>query len=118
MRISDWSSDVCSSDLDCRPQGSAIVASLDMVADRSGAELLKGHTVWASRAAFPPCDPDEYYWVDLIGCQLWGERDHAPAIIGKVVDVVDNGAHALLPVAHAARAIGRAAGRERVGRFG
>jgi len=85
--------------LAARRQGSTIVASLDAVTDRTQAELLKGCTVWVSRALFPPTEPDEYYWVDLIGCELWGERDGAPELIGKVVDVLDNGAHALLRVA-------------------
>lgn len=62
---------------------------------------MKGHTVWAPRSDFPSADDDEYYWVDLIGCQLFGELDGQPALIGKVIDVVDNGAHALLRVARA-----------------
>jgi len=82
----------------CRPQGAAVVAQLDIVADRDRAEAMKGHTVWAPRADFPAADDDEYYWVDLIGCQLYGELDGQPALIGQVADVVDNGAHALLRV--------------------
>lgn len=85
----------------CRPQGSTVVAELDIVADRDQAEAMKGHTVWVPRSDFPSADDDEYYWVDLIGCQLFGELDGQPALIGKIIDVVDNGAHALLRVARA-----------------
>jgi 16S rRNA processing protein RimM len=85
----------------CRAHGSTIVARLDTLTDRTGAEAAKGSVVCMPRAAFPPCDPDEYYWVDLIGCQLWGERDGRPALIGRVADVIDNGAHALLRVVRA-----------------
>lgn len=85
----------------CRQHGSTIVASLSTLADRTAAEGLKGSVVCMSRAAFPPCDPDEYYWVDLIGCQLWGEHDGKPTLIGQVTDVLDNGAHALLHVTRA-----------------
>lgn len=84
-----------------RPQGSTVVAQLDTVSDRDQAEALKGHTVWVPRADFPPADDDEYYWVDLIGCRLFGEYDGGSALIGQVLDVVDNGAHAVLRVARA-----------------
>lgn len=82
-----------------RPQGSTVVARLDLSPDRNAAEALKGHTVWASRSQFPPEEEDEYYWVDLIGCRLYGQKDGQPELIGQVVDVSDNGAHAVLHVA-------------------
>ena len=85
----------------CRPQGATVVAQLDAVAHRDQAEALKGHTVWVPRADFPPADDNEYYWVDLIGCRLFGDHDGQAALIGQVVDVVDNGAHAVLRVARA-----------------
>ncbi|MCC2595326.1 ribosome maturation factor RimM [Pusillimonas sp. MFBS29] len=84
-----------------RPHGSTVVAQLESVTDRDVAEAMKGHTVWVPRTDFPPADDDEYYWVDLIGCRLFGERDGASRLIGQVVDVLDNGAHAVLKVARA-----------------
>lgn len=88
--------------LTCRPQGASLVARLDGVSDRDQAEAMKGHTIWVPRADFPPPDSDEYYWVDLIGCQLFGEdREGQSCLIGKVVDVIDNGAHAVLCVERA-----------------
>lgn len=85
----------------CRPQGSALVAQFDGMSDRDLAEAMKGHTVWVPRADFPAADDDEYYWVDLIDCRLFGDLDGQSVLIGKVVEVVDNGAHALLRVARA-----------------
>lgn len=85
-----------------RPHSATVVASLDLAPDRNAAEALKGHTIWVSRAQFPPEDPDEYYWVDLIGCVLYGhDSDGSPALIGKVFNVSDNGVHAVLHVARA-----------------
>lgn len=81
-----------------RPQGSTVVAQLETVSDRDVAESLKGHTVWVPRSDFPPSEEDEYYWVDLIGCRLYGERDGQPLLIGLVQEVLDNGAHAILRV--------------------
>ena len=84
-----------------RPQGATVVAQLDSVPDRDCAETMKGHTVWVSREAFPAAEDDEYYWVDLIGCLLFGEHEGQPALIGQVVEVIDNGAHGILRVARA-----------------
>lgn len=96
--------------LACRPHGAGFIANLDGVRDRSRAESLRGFRICVSRAAFPATGADEYYWVDLIGCELWGVRDGAPVLIGNVTEVIDNGAHALLRVA---RSTGRDAEEHR-----
>lgn len=81
-----------------RPHGSHIVAQLEGIDDRDQAEALKGMAVYAPRSAFPAPDPDEYYWVDLIGCTLYGDHEGAPVLLGVVDEVLDNGAHAVLKV--------------------
>src|SRR5690606_40659986 len=53
---------------------------------------------WVSRAAFPVADEDEYYWVDLIGCLLYGVADENPVLLGRVNAVTENGAHGVLHV--------------------
>lgn len=85
-----------------RIHGGHIVAVLASVADRTAAEALKGYTVWVSRSDFASTEPDEYYWVDLIGCRVYGENNQGDAaVIGQVTDVMDNGAHGILRVARA-----------------
>lgn len=84
--------------LKSRTQGSTIVGSLQGVVDRTQADALRGCTVWVSRAAFPDTDTDEYYWVDLIGCTLYGEQDGESVLLGVVHDITDNGAHAVLHI--------------------
>ena len=85
-----------------RPQGSTIVAELKGVSGRDEAESMRGQVVSVSRAHFPAASPNEYYWVDLIGCQVFGisaERPDGPAVLlGLVHEVGDNGAHAILQV--------------------
>lgn len=87
--------------LGVRPHGATVVARLDASPDRNTAEALKGHTVWVPRSLFPDEEEDEFYWVDLIGCLLYGQAEDGPALIGQVVSVSDNGAHAVLHVARA-----------------
>ena len=82
-----------------RPQGATIVAQLKQVPDRTAAESMKGHTVWAARSSFPKASADEYYWVDLIGCRLFGQHEGQSTLIGEIIEVFDNGAHAVLRVA-------------------
>lgn len=81
-----------------RTQGTAVVAHLEGCNDRDQAAVMRGCRVWVSRAAFPAPDTDEYYWVDLIGCRLYGLDGERPVLLGRVTDVADNGAHAVLQV--------------------
>ncbi len=50
-----------------------------------------------SRTSFPTADPDEYYWVDLIGLEVV-ERAMVERL-GEVVGLIDTGPHAVLRVA-------------------
>ncbi len=84
----------------CRRQGGQFLAAqADGVADRDAAEALRGYTIWVSRASFPKAGDDEYYWIDLIGCDFHGMGDDGPRLLGRVDQVLDNGAHAVLQVA-------------------
>ncbi|UZG45546.1 ribosome maturation factor RimM [Caldimonas thermodepolymerans] len=78
-----------------RDHGDVIVAAAREVPDRTAAEALKGARVHVPRSSFPTADPEEYYWVDLIGLEVvnrQGER------LGTVADLMDTGAHAILRV--------------------
>lgn len=77
-----------------RPQGSTVVADLEGIGERDLAESMRGYTVFVSRQHFPKASADEFYWVDLVGCQVFGDG----VLIGIVHEVIDNGAHALLKV--------------------
>jgi len=76
-----------------REQGDAIVVTAEGIDDRNTAESLKGARVFVSRAAFPTPDEDEFYWVDLIGLDVFN-RDGAA--LGRVVDLLDTGPHCVL----------------------
>lgn len=80
-----------------REQGSDLVAVLEGVTDRDQAEAMKGTSIFASRSQFPAAPDDEYYWVDLIGAQVYLED--GGALAGIVLEVMDNGAHGVLRVA-------------------
>lgn len=76
-----------------KEQGDVIVATVDDVQDRNGAESLKGARVFVSRSAFPTPDNDEFYWVDLIGLAVVNRQDE---VLGEVVDLLDTGPTSVL----------------------
>lgn len=84
-----------------RGHSASVVAQLEGCADRDGAEALRGATVHIPRSAFPQPAEGEYYWVDLIGCALFGQDDAGAVVqLGTVDEVMDNGAHSVLKVSN------------------
>jgi 16S rRNA processing protein RimM len=80
---------------DCREQGDVVVAMAQDVPDRNAAEALKGARVFVSRQSFPTAEPDEYYWIDLIGLDVINREGIA---LGQVSDLLDTGAHSVLRI--------------------
>ena len=78
-----------------KEHGDAIVATAQEVPDRTAAEELRGARVFVSRASFPTADPDEFYWVDLMGLAVVNREGHR---LGVVADLLDTGAHSVLRV--------------------
>jgi 16S rRNA processing protein RimM len=76
-----------------RNHSGTVVAKPHGSDDRSAAETLKGAEVWVRRGDFPAPPEGEYYWVDLVGCEV---LDPEARLLGRVESVDDQGAHALL----------------------
>jgi 16S rRNA processing protein RimM len=66
-----------------RPVPRAFLVKLEGVAERNGAEALRGRTVWVARSALPESDDSEYYLVDLIGAKVTGPEGD----IGTVIEI-------------------------------
>jgi 16S rRNA processing protein RimM len=58
-----------------KPHSGSIVVTFEKSLDRDQAEALKGQRIWVSRADFPQTQEDEYYWVDLIGCDVFTDAE-------------------------------------------
>lgn len=78
-----------------REHGDAVVATVQDVVDRSSAEALKGGRLFVSRASFPTAQPDEYYWVDLIGCAVVNREG---IDLGDVTGLIETGPQCVLRV--------------------
>ena len=80
---------------EAREHGDDVVASAREVADRDQAEALRGARIFVARSSFPTAAEGEFYWVDLIGLQVYN-RDGA--LLGEVAGLLDNGAQSVLQV--------------------
>jgi 16S rRNA processing protein RimM len=74
----------------------AVLARIDGVADRNGAEALKGTQLFVDRAKLPQPEADEFYQADLVGLTA-NRADGTPA--GRIVAVRNFGAGDMLEVA-------------------
>jgi 16S rRNA processing protein RimM len=90
-----------------RPHGGRLLVRLDGVADRNGADALRGTLFVVDSADLPPIDdPDEFYDHQLEGLRV---RTTAGADVGAVAEVLHTPAGELLSV--------RAGEREVLGPF-
>jgi 16S rRNA processing protein RimM len=78
-----------------KDHGDVVVAQVQDVDDRSGAEALRGGRIFIARSSFPTADADEYYWVDLIGMAVVNRQGEA---LGTVIGLIDTGPHSVLRI--------------------
>ncbi len=71
-----------------KQHGDALTAHAPAIVDRTAAEYLRGARVFVSRTSFPSLQPDEYYWVDLIGCEVVNREG---VVLGVVKDLLATG---------------------------
>jgi 16S rRNA processing protein RimM len=60
-----------------------IVAQSDGVDDRDTAQLIKGCRIFIARSSFPAPAAGEYYWVDLMGCDVINREGMALGIVAE-----------------------------------
>jgi 16S rRNA processing protein RimM len=80
---------------EAREHGGVVVAQVQDVTDRGGAEALRGGRLYVGRSSFPAAADDEFYWVDLIGLSVVNRQGDA---LGTVSGLLDTGPHSVLQV--------------------
>jgi 16S rRNA processing protein RimM len=78
-----------------RRQGKSVVVQLEGYADRTTAEALLGAEIYILPGQREPLDHDEYYWSDLIGCQVSNQQQE---LLGEVDHLLETGANDVLVV--------------------
>jgi 16S rRNA processing protein RimM len=76
--------------------GGDVVVQLADVVGRDAAEALKGAAVSIPRNQFPILPDGEFYWSDLIGLDVQNLQGEA---LGRVTDLMHNGAQSILRIA-------------------
>ncbi len=82
---------------EAKEHSDSVVALAHEVPDRDSAEALRGARIFVARSSFPTPDPDEYYWVDLIGLDVVNREDLA---LGTVRELLSTGAQTVLVLAY------------------
>lgn len=80
---------------EAREHADSVVAQAHDIADRDGAEQLRGARVYVPRSSFPTPGSDEYYWVDLIGLAVVNREGLA---LGEVRELLSTGPQTVLVV--------------------
>jgi 16S rRNA processing protein RimM len=80
---------------EAREHGDVVVARCHDITDRAAAEALRGALIHVPRASFPTPDDDEYYWVDLIGCQVVNRQG---LVLGVVQGLLETGPTCVLRI--------------------
>jgi 16S rRNA processing protein RimM len=78
---------------EAKEHSDTVVARADEVEDRAGAEALRGARIFVPRSSFPSAEPDEYYWVDLLGLDVVNREGVA---LGRVKDLLATGPQTVL----------------------
>jgi len=73
-----------------------LVAKLEGVTTREAAEALNGVQIFARRGQLPPPAPDEFYWADLVGLEVWSRDGQR---LGRVAGLSNYGAGDILEIA-------------------
>jgi 16S rRNA processing protein RimM len=78
---------------EAKEHSDTVVASAHDVLDRTAAEALRGARIFVARSSFPTASIDEYYWVDLIGLEVFNRADEA---MGTVRELLSTGPQTVL----------------------
>ena len=83
---------------EAKDHADTVVASSLEIVDRNQAEALKGARIFVPRSSFPTAGTDEYYWVDLLGLDVFNREGVA---LGQVKDLMSTGPQTVLVLSQA-----------------
>lgn len=82
---------------EAKEHSDSVVASAHEVPDRGAAEALRGARIFVARSSFPTPDPDEYYWVDLLGLEVVNREG---VHLGTVNELLSTGPQTVLVIGY------------------
>lgn len=76
-----------------KPINGIFLAKLQGIDGRNIASLLKGYEIIVDANQLPILPEDEYYWKDLMGCQVINAKG---CYLGKVISIIETGSNDVL----------------------
>ena len=76
-------------------QGKGGIVQLEGFEDRTAAEVLIGAEISIQMDQLKPLEVNEYYWSDLMGCQVMNQQQES---LGEVVTMMETGANDVMVV--------------------
>jgi 16S rRNA processing protein RimM len=90
-----WTEPLLLSIKEAKDHSGTVVACAQHIDDRTAAESLRGARIFVPRSSFPNAGDDEYYWVDLIGLQVFNREG---LDLGQVRDLMSTGPQTVLVI--------------------
>ena len=91
--VTPWTGALMLKIKEAKDHSDTVVATSVDVPDRNAAEALRGARVFVPRSSFPTAADNEYYWVDLIGLDVFNRQGEA---MGQVKDLLSTGPQTVL----------------------
>lgn len=89
--------------LEVKDHSDTVVARAQAIDDRNASESLRGGRIFVPRSSFPEAADGEYYWVDLIGLQVFNREG---VDLGQVRDLMSTGPQTVLVIEFPAETAG------------
>jgi len=75
---------------DIKLHGKTIVANFANIADRNQAEYYKDYLIGVPKIFLPQLKPNQYYWSDLIGCEMFNLQDVSFGVVDTFIETGAN----------------------------
>lgn len=99
----DWREPLLLNILEVKDHSDTVVARAQAIDDRNASESLRGGRIFVPRSSFPEAADGEYYWVDLIGLQVFNREG---VDLGQVRDLMSTGPQTVLVIEFPAETAG------------
>ena len=81
-----------------KPQGKGLIAQIDGVNDRNGAELFARCELLMLEHALPDLEGEDYYWYELEGLRVFTQYNDQRVLLGEVASLFETGASDVMVV--------------------
>lgn len=85
--------------LTVKPHGKGLIAQIDGVNDRNGAELFARCELLMPEDVLPDLEGEDYYWYELEGLRVYAQVGTTKVLLGEISSLFETGANDVMVVA-------------------